>query len=348
VIFRRVTKDYKVAGNASSTLEEMNMKKHFAVCAAVIGAAFAISTHAQPWPSRPITFIVPFSAGGPTDTLARLMSEPMRRFLGQSVLVENVTGAGGSIGVARVVRSAPDGYTLSIGHWGTHVVNGAYYKLNYDLLTDLEPVAMIATNPQIIVSKTAVPANNLKELVAWIKANHEKMLIGTGGIGSSSHIGGIYFLNRVGVKKDFIPYRGGAPAIQALMAGEIDLYVTQVSGGVTQIRAGKIRGYAVMAKARQEAAPEIPTVDESGMPGLYTHVWHGIWAPKGTPADTRMKLNAAIVDALADDTVRKRFADLGQDIPPREEQTQQALAKYHKSEIDKWWPLMKAAGIRAE
>lgn len=324
------------------------MKALVAVCAFAVAFANATLVSAQPWPSRPITLVVPFSAGGPTDTLARLLGEPMRRFLGQTVLAENVTGAGGSIGVARVVRSPPDGYTLSIGHWGTHVVNGAYYNLNYDLLTDLEPVAMIATNPQLIVSKTGVPAKNLKELVAWIKTNHEKMLIGTGGIGSSSHIGGIYFLNRVGVKKDFIPYRGGAPAIQALMAGEIDVYVTQISGGVTQIRAGKIRAYAVMAKNRQEAAPEIPTVDESGMPGLYTHVWHGIWAPNGTPRDTLMKLNAAIVDALTDDTVRKRFADLGQEIPPREEQTQQALAKYHKSEIDKWWPLMRAAGIKAE
>ena len=316
------------------------------VFAVIFGAGS--TSMAQPWPSRSISIVVPFSAGGPTDTLARLMGEPMRRFLGQTVVVDNVTGAGGSIGVAKVVRSAPDGYTLSIGHWGTHVVNGAYYKLNYDLLTDLQPVAMIATNPQMVITKVSVPAKNLKELVPWIKANQGKIQIGTGGIGSSSHIGGLYFLNRVGVKMDFVPYRGGAPAMQALLAGEIDLYMTQVSGGIEQVRAGKLRAYFVTAKSRQAAAPEIPTADEAGMPGLYTSVWHGIWAPKGTPRDTNMKLNAAIVETLTDDILRKRFADLGQEIPPRNEQTQQALAAYHKAEIDKWWPLMKAAGIKSE
>ena len=318
------------------------------VCAFAVVIGTGSTSMAQPWPSRSISIVVPFTAGGPTDTLARLMGEPMRRFLGQTVIVDNVTGAGGSIGVAKVVRSPPDGYTLSIGHWGTHVVNGAYYKLNYDLLTDLQPVAMIATNPQMVIMKVSVPAKNLKELVPWIKANQGKIQIGTGGIGSSSHIGGLYFLNRVGVKMDFVPYRGGAPALQALLAGEIDLYMTQISGGIEQVRAGKLRAYLVTANKRQAAAPEIPTADEAGMPGLYTSVWHGIWAPKGTPRDTNMKLNAAIVEALADDILRKRFADLGQEIPPRNEQTQQALAAHHKAEIDKWWPLMKAAGIKAE
>ncbi len=324
------------------------MKVPLRVCALAVIFGAGSTSMAQPWPSRSISIVVPFSAGGPTDTLARLMGEPMRRFLGQTVVVDNVTGAGGSIGVAKVVRSAPDGYTLSIGHWGTHVVNGAYYKLNYDLLTDLQPVAMIATNPQMVITKVSVPAKNLKELVPWIKANQGKIQIGTGGIGSSSHIGGLYFLNRVGVKMDFVPYRGGAPAMQALLAGEIDLYMTQVSGGIEQVRAGKLRAYFVTAKSRQAAAPEIPTADEAGMPGLYTSVWHGIWAPKGTPRDTNMKLNAAIVEALTDDILRKRFADLGQEIPPRNEQTQQALAAYHRAEIEKWWPLMKAAGIKAE
>jgi tripartite-type tricarboxylate transporter receptor subunit TctC len=318
------------------------------VCAAATNIGIVSSAIAQPYPSRQITLVVPFSAGGPTDTLARLLGEPMRRFLGQTIVVDNVTGAGGSIGVARVVRAAPDGYTLSIGHWGTHVVNGAYYKLPYDLLTDLQPVAMIATNPQMVITKVSVPAANLKELVPWIKANQGKIQIGTGGIGSSSHIGGLYFLNRVGVKMDFVPYRGGAPAVQALLAGEIDLYMTQISGAIEHVRAGKLRAYFVTANSRQTIAPEIPSADEAGMPGLYTSVWHGIWAPKGTPRDTNMKLNAALVEALADDVVRKRFADLGQEIPPRAEQTQQALAKHHKAEIDKWWPLMKAAGIKAE
>ena len=303
---------------------------------------------AQPWPTRAITVVVPFSAGGPTDTLARLMSEPMRRYLGQTVVVENVTGAGGSIGTGRVVRAAPDGYTLSIGHWGTHVVNGAYYTLTFDLLKDFAPVAMIATNPQVVVSKIAVPAKNLKELIPWIKANQDKIQFGTGGIGGASHIAGIYFLNRIGVNMEFVPYRGGAPAMQALLSGEIDLYMTQVSSAVAHTRAGKLRAYLVSSKTRQAAAPEIPTTDEAGLPGLYTAVWHGIWAPRAVSRDVLLKLNAAIVDTLADPTIRARFADLGQEIPPRAEQTPQALAAYHKAEIDKWWPLMKAAGIKAE
>lgn len=324
------------------------MKAHHAVCviAFTVGAV-SVST-AQPWPSRQITIVVPFAAGGPTDTLARLLSEPMRRFLGQTVIVDNTTGAGGSIGVGRVVRSAPDGYTVSIGHWGTHVVNGAYYKLNYDLLTDLQPVAMIATNPQMVITRSVVPAQNLKELVAWIKANQGKIQIGTGGIGSSSHIGGLYFLNRVGVKMDFVPYRGGAPAVQALLAGEIDLYMTQISGAIEHVRAGKLRAYMVTSKNRQAAAPELPTVDEAGMPGLYTAVWHGIWVPAKTPRDTVVKLHAAIAESLTDDLVKKRFADLGQEIPPAAEQTPRSLAAHHKAEIDKWWPLMRAAGIKAE
>jgi tripartite-type tricarboxylate transporter receptor subunit TctC len=324
------------------------MKALHAVCAFAITFGAVSTGMAQPWPSRAITIVVPFAAGGPTDTLARLMGEPMRRFLGQTIIVDNTTGAGGSIGVGRVVRSAPDGYTVSIGHWGTHVVNGAYYKLSYDLLTDLQPVAMIATNPQMVITRTVVPAQNLKELVPWIKANQGKIQIGTGGIGSSSHIGGLYFLNRVGVKMDFVPYRGGAPAVQALLGGEIDLYMTQISGAIEHVRAGKLRAYMVTAKNRQAAAPEVPTTDEAGMPGLYTAVWHGIWVPAKTPRDTVVKLNAAIVETLSDDIVKKRFADLGQEIPPAAEQTPRALAAYHTAEIDKWWPLMRAAGIKAE
>ena len=316
----------------------------------VLGVTFAVSSTAtaQTYPSRPISIVVPFSAGGPTDTLARILSEPLRKLLGQTIIVDNVTGAGGSIGVGRVVRAAPDGHTLSIGHWGTHVVNGAYYTLTFDLLTDFEPIAMIATNPQVIVSKNAVPARNLKELNAWISANQGKVLMGTGGVGGASHMAALYYQNLIGAKFQYVPYRGGAPAMQALLGGEIDLYVTQISNITAHIKAGKIRAYAVTAKTRQEAAPEIPTVDEAGVPGLHTSVWHGIWAPKNTPRDIITKLNAAFVETLADATVRKRFADLGQDIPPREEQTPQALAAFHKLEIDKWFPLIKAAGLKAE
>ena len=316
----------------------------------VLAVAFVSSSiaTAQPYPSRPITIVAPFAAGGPTDTLARIISDPMRKLLGQTIIVENVTGAGGSIAVGRVARAAPDGYTLSIGHWGSHVVNGAYYTLPFDLLTDLEPVAMIASNPQVIVSKLAVPAKNLKELIAWSKANQDKLLVGTGGVAASAHMGGIYFQNAIGTKFQYVHYRGGAPALQALLSGEVDLYVTQVSGAVTFTRSGKIRAYAVTSKNRQEAAPEIPTVDEAGLPGLYTSVWHAIWTSKGTPKDIIAKLNWAIVETLADTTVRKRFGDLGQEIPSRVELTPQALAAYHKAEIAKWWPLIKATGLKAE
>lgn len=324
------------------------MKALFVVVAVAAIVGVSPSGTAQTYPSRPVTIVVPFSAGGPTDTLARIMSERMRKALGQPVLVDNTTGAGGSIGVGKVARAVPDGYLVSIGHWGTHVVNGAYYSLTYNLLTDFEPVAMIATNPQVIISKNAVPAKNLKELVAWISANQGKVLMGTGGVGGASHMAAIYFQNTIGAKFQYVPYRGGAPALQALLGGEIDLYVTQVSNITAQVRAGKLRAYAVTARTRQAAAPEIPTVDEAGLPGLHTAVWHGFWLPKGTPRDVVMKLNAAIVETLADPAVRDRFADLGQEIPTREQQTPEALFAHHKAEIDKWWPLIKAAGLKAE
>jgi tripartite-type tricarboxylate transporter receptor subunit TctC len=324
------------------------MKALFVTPVLAVALAAPAPSTAQTYPSKPITIVVPFSAGGPTDTLARIIGERMRKTLGQPLLVDNTTGAGGSIGVAKVVRAAPDGYMVSIGHWGTHVVNGAYYSLPFNLLTDLEPVAMIASNPQVIISKPAIPATNLKELIAWANANPGKPLMATGGVGGASHIAGIYFQNLIGAKFQFVPYRGGAPALQALLTGESDLYVTQVSNIAGHLKSGKLRAYAVTARTRQAAAPDIPTVDEAGAPGLYTSVWHGIWLPRGTSKEIVMKLNAAIVETLADATVRQRFTDLGQEIPPRDQQTPEGLAAYHKSEIDKWWPMIKAAGIKPE
>ena len=313
-----------------------------------VGLVVAAAASAQTYPTRPIALVVPFSAGGPTDTIARIMAERMGRSLGQTVVVENTTGAGGSIGVGRVARAAPDGYAVGIGHIGTHVISGAVYQLPFDLLKDLEPVAMIATNPQLIVSKNAVPARDLRELLAWVKANQEKVSIGDGGAGTPGHVSGVYFKKVTATQAQIIHYRGAAPATQDLLSGQIDMMFDQAANSLPQIRAGRMRAYAVTSKTRLAAAPDIPTVDEAGLPGFYMAVWHGIWAPRATPKDVVGRLNSAITDALADPAVRKRLADLGQEIPPREQQTPEALGAHHKAEIEKWWPLIKAAGIKAE
>jgi len=274
----------------------------------VVVLGCALTAGAQGYPTRPISLVVPFSAGGPTDTIARIMAERMGRSLGQTVVVENTTGAGGSIGVGRVVRAAPDGYTLSIEHIGTHVINGAIYPLQYDLLKDLEPVAMIVTNATFLVSNTAVPARDLKELIAWVKLNREKVSIGTGGPGTPAHVSGVYFKQLTDTPEaQIIHYRGAAPAMQDLIAGHIDLYFDQAVTAVQNIRAGKVKGYAVTAKTRVAAAPQIPTVDEAGLPGLYMAVWHGIWAPKATPKSIVDRLNSAVTEALADPAVRQRL-----------------------------------------
>jgi tripartite-type tricarboxylate transporter receptor subunit TctC len=306
------------------------------------------AAQAETYPSRPITMVVPFAAGGPTDTLARIIAERMRQSLGQTVIVENTTGAAGSIAVGRVTRSAPDGYTLSIGHWSTHVVNGAIYPLAYDLLKDLDPVALLPSNPQLIVATNGVPAKDLKELVAWVKANQSKVSAGTAGAGSASHVGGLYFEKFTDTHLTFVPYRGTGPAMLDLMAGQINLMLDQSSNSLPQVREGKIRAFAVTANKRLASAPDIPTVDEAGLPGFYISVWHGLWVPHGTPKDVIEKLTAAAQEALADPAVQKRLAELGQEIPPREQQTPEALGAYQKSEIEKWWPIIKAANVKVE
>ena len=304
------------------------------------------AARAQPYPTRPVSIVVPFSAGGPTDTIARIMAERMSRSLGQPVLVENVTGAGGNIGVARVVRAAPDGYVISIGHVGPHVINGAMYHLSYDLLKDLAPIGMFVTNPQIIVSKNALPTKDLKELIAYVKSTPTSL--GTGGAGTPSHIGAVYLQKLAGGPSQIVHYRGGAPASADLMAGHIDVFFDQAANSLPLIRTGRVRAYAVTQTSRLSVAPEIPTVDEAGMPGYYMAVWHAFWAPRGTPAAVITRLNAAMVDAVADDAVRKRLTDLGQEILPREKQTPEALAEHHRAEIEKWWPIIKGAAITAE
>ena len=324
----------------------MTLLRIVAGCILLWGAIAAAP--AQVYPSRPITMVVPFAAGGPVDTVARILSEPMRATLGQSIIVENVTGAAGSIGVGRVARAAPDGYTLSIGHWSTHVVNGAIYPLPYDLLRDLEPIVLLPSNPMIVVSKSAVPAKNLNEFVGWIKANEGKVSAGTAGAGSATHVAGVYFQNVTGTRFQFVPYRGTGPALQDLVAGQIDFIVDQASNSLQHVRDGKIRAYAVTASARLPSAPDIPTVAEAGLPSLDISVWYGLWAPKGTPKEIIAKLNAAAVQALSEPTVRQRFAELGLDMPPRDRLTPEALAAHQKAEIEKWWPVIKGANIKTE
>ena len=307
---------------------------------------WSIACPAQNFPTRPVTILVPFSPGGPTDTIARIMAERMTKSLGQTVLVENVTGAGGSIGVGRVVRAAPDGYMVSIGHIGPHVINGAMYKLDYDLLRDLAPVGMFVTNPQILVSKTGLPTTDLKSLLAHARA--KPLSIATGGAGTPSHIGAVYFKDLTGGAAQIVHYRGGAPASADLMAGHVDVLFDQAANALPQIRSGKVRAYAVTQTTRLSVAPNIPTVDEAGLPGYYMAVWHGLWVPRATPPAVIARLNAAMVDAAADEGVRKRMMDLGQDMLPREKQTPEALGAHHKAEIEKWWPLIKAAEIKAD
>jgi len=318
------------------------------LAAALLAGLQVGSATAQDYPSHPITIIVPFPAGGPTDTLARILSERMRVSLGQPVVIENVTGAGASIGATRGAQAAPDGYTLSIGNWTSHVGSGAMYRLPFDLLTDLEPISRLTAAPMMIVGKNAVPANNAKELIAWLKANSDKATMATIGAGSAAHVCGVYFQDKIGTRVQFVPYRGGAPVMQDLVAGQIDLFCAEASQTLSFLRGGKMKAFAVMSETRWPGAPEVPTMDEAGAQGLYLSFWHGLWVPKGTPKDIIAKLNAAVVETFADPNVRKRLTDLGLVIATREQQTPQALAAHHKTELEKWWPIIKAANIKAE
>ena len=320
---------------------------------AILAAFMALLTMggtacADNFPSHPITIVVPFSAGGPTDSMARILGERMQRSLGQTITIENVTGAAGSLGVGRVVRSPPDGYTVSIGHLGTHVANGAIYKLGYDLVTDLEPVVLLPSNPMIIVSKNAVPAKSLKELLTWLKAKPSPPTAGTAGAGSGSHIAGLYFENATGIKLQYVPYRGTAPALNDLVAGQIDIIIDQTSNSISQVRAGTIRAYAVTDDKRVESASDIPTTDEAGLSGFHMTLWSGLWVPKGTPKEVVAKLNGAAVEAMNDPAVRKKFEDLGLQMPAPDQLSPEALGAWQKAEIAKWWPMIKAAGVKVD
>jgi tripartite-type tricarboxylate transporter receptor subunit TctC len=309
---------------------------------------FGTNALAETFPSHPITIVVPFSAGGPSDAMCRILADRMKLRLGETILIENVTGAGGSIGVGRALRSPPDGYTISFGHLGTHVANGAIYKLGYDVVTDLEPVVLLPSNPMIIVSKNAVPAKTLQELLAWLRSRPTPPTAGTAGAGSGSHIAGLYFENVTGIKLQYVPYRGTAPAMNDLVAGQIDLIVDQTSNSIGQVRAGTIRAYAVTDSTRVEQASDIPTTDEAGLPGFHMTLWSGLWVPKGTPKDVIAKLNAAAVDALNDPAVRAQFENLGLRMPPADQLAPEALGAWQKAEIAKWWPMIKAANVKVE
>ena len=335
------------ASLAEAFVENAMQRAILAAMFAVL-ASFGVNARADTFPSRPITLVVPFAAGGPTDAMARILSEHMRSTLGQNVVIENVTGAAGSLGVGRVVRSAPDGYTVSIGHLGTHVANGAIYKLGYDLVTDLEPVVLLPSNPMIIVSTNSVPAHSLKELLAWLKAKPTPATAGTAGAGSGSHIAGLYFENATGLKLQYVPYRGTAPALTDLVAGQIDIMIDQTSNSIAQVRAGTIRAYAVTDDKRVESASDIPTTDEAGLDGFHMTLWSGLWVPKGTPKDIVARLNAAAVAALNDPAVRKKFEDLGLQMPAADKLAPEVLGDWQKAEIAKWWPMIKAANVKVE
>jgi len=309
---------------------------------AVAGIACAL---AQTYPSRQITLVVPFPPGGSTDVAARIMAERMRAPLGQPIIIENVGGAGGSIAVGRVARAAPDGYTIDIGQWDTHV-GSIIYKLDYDLQKDFEPIGLISNNPQLMVAKKNLPADNLKDLVAWMKANPGQ--INFVNQNAAANVSGILFEKLTGQKVQFIPYRGAGPAMTDLVSGQVDLLVVQGAVALPQIRAGKIKAIANLSPQRSAAMPDIPTSDEGGVSGLYMSGWFGFFAPKGTPKDVIATLNHAMVQALADPAIRDRFTELGLDVAAREQQTPEGLAAFQKAEIDKWWPIIKEAGISAQ
>jgi len=323
------------------------MRSVWFFAAALAAADINTSALAQDYPSHLITIVVGFPPAGPTDTVARIIADQMSKSLGQSIIVENVPGAGGTIGGARVARAKPDGYTLSIGQWTSHVGAGIMYPLSYHVMDDFEPVALLTTSYLWFVGRKDLPANNMTELIAWLKEHPGQASVGSIGAGSAAQICTIDFQNRTGTKNPIVQYRGGAPAVQDLLGGQIDFICVEASQTLPLVQSGKLRVFGVAAKNRWRGAPDVPTVAEAGGPDVDIPFWHALWAPKGTPKDIIAKLNAAVVEAFANPTVQKRFADLGHEIPNPDRLTPEALASYHKAELDKWWPIMRAAGIKA-
>ena len=303
---------------------------------------------AQSFPSRPVTMIVPYPPGGPTDSIGRILAERMRGPLGQPVIIENIGGAAGTLGTARAVRAAPDGYTINFGNIASHVFSSIVYKLKYDVLKDLEPIALMTTSPFWLVASTNLPAKDLRELIAWLKSNPDKATWGIVGSGSPSHLCGIYFEKLTGARIQYVPYRGAGPVIQDLIGGQISLACLEASASWPGVQSGKFRAFALLSKNRWPVAPNVPTIDEAGLPGLYLPFWHGLWAPKGTPADVLTRLNAVAVDTLADPTTRERLTGIGVEVPPREQQTPEGLRSYHASDIERWRPLIEAANIKPD
>ena len=322
------------------------MKKLLIAALAVLAGIAAAS--AQSFPTRPVTAIVPASAGGPTDTIGRIVMARAQQLLGQTIVVENVGGASGTIGTGRVVRADPDGYTIGIGGVNHYVVNASVYPLPYDTLKDFEPISMLSNGPMLIMSRNAIAAKNLQELIAWLKANPDTVTFGTGGLASPPHISGLSLQAITGNKFQFVPFRGSAPALQQVLGGQLDIIIDQASAALSVAKGGGVRAYAVTAKQRLASAPDIPTVDEAGLPGFHVSIWQAVWAPKGTPREVITKLNAAIAGALADPTVQKRLADIGQELPAKEQMTPEGFGAFHKAEMEKWTPIIKAANIKPE
>jgi tripartite-type tricarboxylate transporter receptor subunit TctC len=316
--------------------------------AGLLAVVSVAGASAQDYPNRPITVIVPFPAGGPTDAIIRNLGERMRVSLGQPLIVEYVTGAGGTVGTTRANRAAPDGYTIICGHFGTHATNGAVYQLPYDLVTDFTPISLLPRNPYLVVARKNLPPNTLREFLAYLKANPGKVNMGHPGVGTGPHLMAIQLANLAGGTMNYIPYRGSGPAMTDLIAGQIDLMVDQVQTSSGQVRAGTIKAYAIAAPTRASSVPDVPTVDEAGAPGLHMSLWYGFWAPPGTPAPIVNKLKAAVQDALGDAEVQARLTTLGMEIPPREQQTAEALVAQQKADIAIWWPIIKAAGIKQQ